>query len=141
MSKIYLYLFIYPYKLSMMLTIFSPSERVSPTIPHPLQGQYCFYHHSSIAGSFSIICNVQNTERDKHIHKIHIHIQIGTFFFKFKPSKKSQSVVLTWTEKQKTGLYFKLVSNWGDSTKLRKRFFVQLIHITGNYELTYLEHS
>lgn len=73
----------------MMLTIFSPLERVSPTIPHPLQGQYGFYHHSSIAGSFSIICNVQNTKRDKYIHKIHIHIQIGAFFKKFKPSKKS----------------------------------------------------
>ena len=88
MSKIYLYLFIYPYKLSMMLTIFSPLERVSPTIPHPLQGQYCFYHHSSIAGSFSIICNVQNTERDKYIHKIHIHIQIGTFFFNLNLQRK-----------------------------------------------------
>lgn len=43
----------------MMITIFSPSERVLPTIPYPIQGQYDFYHCSSVTGSFSIIYNVQ----------------------------------------------------------------------------------
>lgn len=55
-----------------MLTIFSPLERVLPTIPHPIQGQYNFYHCSSVAGSFSIIYDVQNAQRGRHIHKIHI---------------------------------------------------------------------
>ena len=81
MSKIYLYLFIDPYKFSMMLTIFSPLERVSPTIPHPLQGQYCFYHHSSIAGSFSIICNVQNTKGINTFTKFTYTYKKELFFF------------------------------------------------------------
>lgn len=55
----------------MMHTIFSPLERVLPTIPHPIQGQYVFYHRSSVAGSFSIIYDMQSIQRGKHIQKIH----------------------------------------------------------------------
>lgn len=62
----------------MMLTIFSPLERVLPTIPHPIQGQYDFYRCSSVAGSFSITYNVQNTKRGKHLDKI--RIQKESFF-------------------------------------------------------------
>lgn len=56
----------------MMLTLFPPSERVLPTTPHPIQGQYDFYQCSCFAGSFSIIYNVQKTQRGKYIHEINI---------------------------------------------------------------------
>lgn len=54
----------------MMLTLFPPSERVLPTTPHPIQGQYDFYQCSYFSGSFSIIYNVQKTQRGKYIHKL-----------------------------------------------------------------------
>ncbi|XP_037858380.2 limbic system-associated membrane protein isoform X1 [Chlorocebus sabaeus] len=41
-------------------------KRVLPTIPHPIQGQYDFYHCSSLPGSFSIIFNMQNTQRGEN---------------------------------------------------------------------------
>lgn len=56
------------YKLS---TIFSPIERVLPTIPHPIQGQYDAYHYSSVAGPFSIY-KCKTYKEGKHIHNIHI---------------------------------------------------------------------
>ncbi|XP_044238218.2 limbic system-associated membrane protein isoform X1 [Ursus arctos] len=76
-------------------------KRVSPTIPHPIQGQYDFYDCSSVAGSFSIICNMQNTQRGIHIHKIHIQWKS---FLSFKPSKESQSIVPTPVDRHVTDL-------------------------------------
>lgn len=92
----------------MMLTIFSPLERVLPTIPHPIQGQYDFYHYSSVAGSFSITYHVQNPQRRKHINKIYIQEKS---FFSLKPSKQSQLIASQSIVRNITHLSPNLTSN------------------------------
>jgi hypothetical protein len=89
-----------------MFTIFSPLERVLPTIPHPIQGQYDFYHCSSIAGSFSNIYSVKNIP---HSYTIEI--------FFFKHSKDTQCAISTPVNKHVIGMPPDLSSSWSVSGK------------------------